>query len=204
MDKEIEYKWQAHSLRDYKLFLQLAQNIGANLSKQKKMLNRDQYLDTPEHFFLSSHLECRIRLNKEQSELTLKSFSVSKRVIFVRNENTIQLPSFISKKAALAYCRANFFKNIQPLFEILNNRQVHLITLPCGTCAEASFDQVLMVCGEKKFRMKEIEFEFKSGQLDTFKEFVGQLSPLSLTPSKFSKFEVGMKLLKGEYSPSSI
>ena len=159
--KEIEYKWQANSIRDYKLFLQLTQNLGAKLSKLKKVQIKDQYVDTPEKFFLSSHLECRIRLSNGHSELTLKSFSDPNQEIFIRDEKTIQLPRFTSKKAALTYCRNKFFKNIQPLFEILNNRQIHTLVLPCGTCAEASFDQVLMFCGKKKFRMHEIELEFK-------------------------------------------
>lgn len=201
---EIEYKWQAHSIRDYKLFLQLTQNLGAKLSKLKKIQIKDLYLDTPENFFLSSHLECRVRLSNGHSELTLKSFTDREHGIFNRNEKTIQLPRFTSKKVALKYCRNKFFRNIQPLFEILNNRRIHSLILPCGTCAEASFDQVLMICGEKKFWMQEIELEFKSGQLDKFKSFVRQLAPLPLNPSKCSKFQVAMGHFLRDSPPFSI
>jgi len=197
MDKEIEYKWNAHSLRDYHLLLQLAQDFGAKISKPKQVKNKDLYLDTPENYFLSSGLECRIRITDGHTELTLKSFSDPKQEIFIRDEKTIRFPDLKSKMAVLAYCRDNYFKNIQPLFELRNNRQINMITLPCKTRAEANFDQVLMFCGEKKFRMKEIELEFKSGKLEKFKEFVGYLTSLPLTPSKSSKFEQGMVHLKG-------
>ena len=195
---EIEYKWQAHSIRDYQLFLELTCDLGAKLSKPKKIKINDLYLDTPEKFFKSSHLECRIRVTNGDSELTLKSFADPKQKIFIRHEKTIQLPHFSSKKEALKYCRNNFFRNIEPLFEIVNHRQTHSLILPCGTCAEATFDQVLMLCGKRKFRMDEIELELKSGHLDKFTAFVSLLSPLPLNPSKKSKFEEAMIHLPGD------
>lgn len=191
-NQEIEYKWQANSIRDYQFFLELAQKLGAKLSKPKKVQIKDQYLDTRENFFQNLHLTCRIRLSNRHSELTLKSFSDPKQKIFIRDEKTIHLPHFTSHKAALAYCRNKFFKNIQPLFEILNNRQIHTLTLPCGTFAEASFDQVLMICGKNKFQMCEMELEFKSGHLKKFNAFVSQFSCLSLNPSKSSKYKEAM------------
>jgi CHAD domain-containing protein len=194
-NREIEFKWQAHSVGDYKLFLQLVKNLGAKLSRLKKVQIKDLYLDTQELFFLDSHRVCRIRNSNGHFELTLKSFSDPKQEIFIRHEKTIQLPHFTSNKTALTYCRNNFFGTIQPLFEILNDRQLYTLTLPCGTCAEANFDQVLMFHGKKKFRMHEIELEFKSGHLANFKAFVSKLSPLSLNPSKSSKFEVAMSHL---------
>lgn len=196
--KEIECKWQAHSINDYQLFLQSAKNQGVKLSKPKNVQIKDLYLDTPEKFFQISHLECRIRLSHGHSELTLKSFSDPHQKIFIRDEKTVPLPDFTTTKAALTYCRKKFFKNIQPLFELLNNRRIHTLHLPCGTCAEASFDQVLMCRGKKKFRMNEIELEFKSGDLKNFKEFVSQLSNLSLNPSKASKFNMAMAHLLGD------
>lgn len=202
MSREIEYKWRVSSIRDFQLVLQLSQNLGAKLSKYKKVRIKDLYLDTPENYFQSSHLECRIRISNGHYELTLKSFSDTNQEIFIRNEKTIQLPQFTSKKAVLKYLRNNLFRTIQPLFEILNNRQIRTLILPCGTCAEACYDQVLMVCGKKIFRMHEIELEFKSGDLEKFKAFVGKLSILPLNPSKISKFAEAMSHLSGD-SPSA-
>lgn len=193
--KEIECKWEAHSLLDYNQFLEFTQNLGAKLSRSWKIRINDTYVDTPEKFFQNSHLECRIRLSVGHSELTLKSFSGTDKNLFIRNEKTVQLPLMSSNKMAFRYCRNCFFKNIQPLFEILNKRQIQTLVLPCGTWAEACFDQVVMLCGKKKLRMYEIELEFKRGDLDAFKAFVGQLSPLNLIPSKFSKYEMGMRHL---------
>lgn len=199
MAKEIEKKWQAHSIRDYQFFLQLAQNHGAQLSGLKKVKIKDQYIETPEKFFQNSHLACRIRLMNGHAELTLKSFSDPDpdpdQDIFIRLEKSIKLPPFTTKKAALTYCQNHFFKRIQPLFEILNHRLLHTLILPCGTRAEASYDQVEMHGREKKFRMREIELEFKSGDLDAFKVFFKQLTTLPLETSKSSKFEVAMKHL---------
>lgn len=194
-NQEIEYKWQANSVRDYHLFLELSQNLGAKLSKSQAVQVKDLYLDTLERFFQSSHLTCRIRLSNGCSELTLKSFSEPKQKIFIRDEKTIPLPQFTSHKAALTYCRNKLFKNIHPLFEILNNRQIHTLTLPCGTSAEASFDQVVMTYGKNKFRMREIELEFKSGDLKKFNAFAHQLSCLPLNPSKSSKYKEAMSHL---------
>ena len=103
-----------------------------------------------------------------------------------------------TKKAALDYCQNHIFKNAKPLFEIVDDRQIHTLLLPCGTRAEASLDQVVMVRGKKKFSMREIELEFKSGHLKKFKAFVRQLSPLSLIPSSSSKYEVALQHLAGD------
>lgn len=199
--KEIEGKWQAHTLDNFKIFLKQSQDLGAKLSKSRKVKIKDIYVDTPEKYFQCNQLECRIRLSQGHSELTLKSILKAKDKIFVRDEKTIQLPHFSSKKAALTYCQNYFFKNIQPLFEILNNRQIQTLTLPGGTCAEVSFDQVVMSCGKKKFSMNEIELEFKSGNLDEFKAFVNQVP---LDTSKHSKYEVAMSHLLQDSSPCSI
>lgn len=196
--KEIEYKWRVHSVRDYQLFLEQTRNHGAQLSKPRKVKINDLYLDTPEKFFLSSDLECRMRLTRRDSELTLKSLADPHQGIFVRIEKTVPLPYFSSKKGALKYCRNNFFRNVEPLFEIANNREIRTLILPCGTCAEACFDQVLMLCGKKKFRMNEIELEFKSGHLKKFKAFVNKLSPLAFNRSKNSKFAEAMSHLSGD------
>ena len=202
--REIEYKWHVHSFRDYQLLLELACDLGAKLYKPKKFKINDLYLDTREKFFRSSHLECRIRLSNGDSELTLKSFADPKKKIFIRHEKTVQLPHFNSKKDALKYCRNNFFRNIEPLFEIVNNREIRTLILPCGTCAEVSFDQVLMLCGKKKIRMVEIELELKSGHVEKFKAFVSLLSPLPFNPSKTSKFEEAMSHLPGDSPACSI
>lgn len=199
--KEIEYKWQAASLRDYQMFLQLAEKHGAKLSHSKKVKIKDLYLDTPENIFQSLHIASRLRFSHGQFEFTLKSFPDSTKKIFIRNEKTIRLPPLDSKKEALKYCQNKFFKNIQPLFEILNNRKSHTLTLPCGTCAEACFDQVIMLSHEKKFRMLEIELEFKRGDLKNFKAFIRKLSPLPLIPSPSSKFKTAMSQFAGN-SPS--
>lgn len=201
---EIEYKWQVHSIHDYQLFLKLTCNLGAKLSKPRKFKIHDLYLDTREKFFKSSHLECRIRLTNGDYELTLKSFADPKEIIFIRHEKTVQLPHFNSKKDALKYCRNNFFRNVEPLFEIVNNREIRKLTLPCGTCAEAIFDQVLMLCGKKKIPMNEIELELKNGDIEKFKAFVSLLSPLPFNPSKHSKFDEAMSHLPGDSPASSI
>ena len=202
--KEIEYKWRVHSIRDYQLFLALTCDLGAKLSQPKKLKINDLYLDTPEKFFKSSHLECRIRVTNRDSELTLKSFANPKQKIFIRDEKTVKLPHLNSMKEALKYCRNNFFRNIEPLFEIVNNREIRTLILPCGTCAEATFDQVLMLCGKKKFRTDEIELELKSGHVEKFKAFVSLLSPLPFNPSKTSKFEEAMSHLPGDSPACSI
>lgn len=196
--REIECKWIARSIRDYKLFIQRAQDLGAKLSRQKEVQNKDQYLDTPENFFQTSQLVCRIRLSNGRSELTLKSYSEPDQEFFNRYEKTIKLPHFNSQEAALKYVRNKFFRKIQPLFEILNNRQVYTLILPGGGRAEACFDKVLMLCGKKQLRMHEIELEFKSGSLEKFKAFVNKLSSLPLNPSKSSKFELAKIHLLGD------
>lgn len=202
--QENEYKWQVQSLNDFYSLLQFAKNLGANVSKSNTIQIKDQYLDTAERYFQNCDLTCRIRYKNKHYELTFKSYSNPKQELFIRDEKTVQFPSFTSMKAAVRYCRINFFKNIQPLFEILNNRQMHLITLPCGSCLEASFDHVLMIRGKKKHPMQEIELELKSGDFEKFKQFAEKLSLLFLKPSRFSKFEVGMKHLLKETSCYSL
>lgn len=206
-NKEIEYKWQARSIRDYKSFLQLTQKFGAKIFQSKKKRIKDVYLDTPEIFFQMSDLECRIRSMNGCFEITLKDLPDSPdpdKKVFNRFERTIPLPHFNSIKAAIDYCRQQFFMTIQPLFEILNNRQIHTVILPCGTRAEAAFDQVLMTRGEKKFRMHEIELEFKRGIFENFKAFIDKLPISSLKASISSKFQVGMSNLFNDYPSSSI
>lgn len=191
------------------MFLQLAKNLEAKISPHSQAVQiHDQYVDTPENFFQNSKHACRIRLIDADAELTLKRLSrhkhhVQKDGIFVRDEKIIKLPKLASNKAALDYCRNNFFVRMQPLFAISNSRQIDNLTLPCGTRAEASYDQVVMSCGKKKHRMHEIELEFKSGQLQDFKAFIDKLSVLPLNFSKSSKFEIALENLSVASSVSS-
>lgn len=202
--QEIEYKWRVRSLQDYQRFLRLAKDLGVKLSKPKKVQIDDLYLDTPEKFFQSTHLQCRIRRSNTHSELTVKSFPNPKQGIFIRKEKSVPLPQTASMKATLAYCRKSFFKNVRPLFDISNERLIHVLTFPCGTRAEASFDQVVMSYGKSKFRMNEIELEFKEGDVEALKAFAGQVSSLHLIPSKSSKYQVAITHLPIDMSPGTI
>jgi triphosphatase len=203
-NKEIEYKWLAHSIHDYELFLEQTKKLGVKVSKSKKVRIKDVYLDTPEKFFQNAHFTCRIRQTDKHWELTVKGPSKQNHGMFSRYEKTITLPHFSSKKEAIAFCHDEIFKGVEPIFEILNNRQINTIILPDGTHSEASFDNVLMFSGNKKFRMHEIELEFKSGHLGKFKAFVKKLSSSSLIPSKSSKFEMAMIHLLNIIPSSSV
>ena len=96
--REIEYKWQAHSICDFHLFLELACNLGAKLSKPKKIKISDLYLDTREKFFMASNLECRIRFTNKDAELTLKSFASRIKKFFSAMKKAFNFLILIQKK----------------------------------------------------------------------------------------------------------
>lgn len=190
-------------MRDYNLFLQASVNLGAKLAPHPQVVRlHDYYVDTPERFFQKAQLACRIRINADSAEFTLKNLVESKRKVFIREEKNIKLPKLASEKAALAYCQNKFFPRLQLLFVIKHERQIHHFFLPGRTRLEASYDQVVMSCGKKKHQMQEIELEFKSGLIEQFEAFIDKLSTLPLRCSTSSKFEVALTHFQKELSPS--
>ena len=201
-NEELEYKWQAHSIQDYKSILHHARTLGAKIEASKTTLIQDYYLDSPEKIFQQSQAECRIRIVDGHFFLILKGFSPSNRGPFQRLEKSFPLPS-LNTKSILKYCQDRIFKkmlgrqDIEILFEIQNNRLVHSLHLPDGTVAEASFDDV-HIPGKTWY---EIELEFKQGDKKQFIVFGKKLSRLSsLKFSKSPKFNTAMAHLFGKDS----
>lgn len=191
--KEIEFKWQARSKKDFERFRHHAKALGAKAARSQTVLIRDLYLDTRDGKFTKAGLKCRLRQYGSKWQLTLKSFGRRKKGLVQRMEQEIKLPSFKYRAAALRYVidrLGTIFFDAPPqkLFEIRNLRTLCRYKLPGHAKAEACFDRVTISKGKKQIKMKEIEFEFLNGDLPAFKQFTGALTLTSgLSPQKKSK-----------------
>ena len=179
--KEIEFKWQARSKKDFERFRRHAKALGAIASRSQTLLIRDLYLDTAGGIFTNAGLKCRLRQAGSEWRLTLKSFGQRKKGLVQRLEKEIKLPSFKSRTAALRYVSGRLKPSLlagaplKSLFEIRNRRTLCRYQLPGRAKAEASFDRVTISRDKRKVRMLEIEFEFLGGNLASFKKFSAEL-----------------------------
>lgn len=192
--KEIEFKWQARSKKDFERFRYHAKALGAKTARSQTVLIRDLYLDTPDGKFANAGLKCRLRQYGSEWRLTLKSFARLKKGLAQRLEKEINLPSFKSRAAALRYLSGRLKPSLlsgaplRSLFEITNLRTLCRYQLPGRVKAEASFDRVTLSRDKRKVRMLEIEFEFAEGDLTSFKKFIRAVTrEASLIPQKKSK-----------------
>ncbi len=192
--KEIEFKWRAQSKIDFERFRYYAKALGASASRSQTLRIRDLYLDTLEGQFAKTGLKCRLRQYGSEWQLTLKSFARLKKGLAQRLEKEIKLPAFKTRAAALRYVKGRLEASLlsgaplRKLFEIKNLRTLCRYKLPERAIAEASFDRVTLSRNKKKVAMLEIEFEFLSGDLASFKKFARALTSASgLKPQKKSK-----------------
>lgn len=194
--KEIEYKWRA-SRRDFEKVVRRAKDKSEKLIFEGKERIRDSYIDTPERFFEKVGIGCRIRQKRHDgTELTMKATKAGKNGLFAREERSLHLPPFRSKKKAIAHLKKGMLSKVEILFTVKEKRENYRIHLPHHTRAVLSLDLVEIKgeLGKKRFAMVELELE--GGSYSKFKAFGKELAHHLLKPAKKSKYDRGMRLTK--------
>lgn len=198
---EIEFKWSAAAPRSFfKMHRAMAQ-IGLSAASQTLCL-RDVYLDTPIGELGAQKIAFRLRSTNGAWEATFKTKTEVINGKAVRREETLPLPTARSFKQALQLLHdKKRWKNIAlehltALFEIRNTRLLHVIKR-AGFATEISFDNCKIVVGKQRLPFKEIEMEFKGGNIKAFEKTVALLGEKSgLEFSKCSKVKTALALLK--------
>ena len=72
---EIEFKWKATSLKHFKLFLEVAEDLIVHFGPPQEVHIHDIYLDTADRFFGKARTSCRLRNSDGSWEFTIKASS---------------------------------------------------------------------------------------------------------------------------------
>lgn len=184
-DKETEYKWQISSKAAFDDIIKALASFDCSCALSAPNL-LDTYFDTPDSALSAEKAALRLRRinlgGQTRYELTLKSASSIIDGLAQRREITIPL-NCANRKEALKSFRAEAAGlnpkavNLKPMFSIENHRKVFLIKRKDFE-GELSFDDCLIKARRRK-KMLEAEFEFKKGEMSSFKTFAAQLAKLA-------------------------
>ena len=169
---EREYKWEAFDRNDFFVFLSALKNSVKIISSEDKLLE-DFYFDSPDKYFSSSKTSCRIRKEKNSFTLTLKKNSPLENGLASREEKETRLKAH-DLKAALKEAQGILGKKLLQVFSFNNERTVYRVKSEFA--AEVCFDAFTINIKQGKLAMKEIEMEFKSGDINAFHRAARQLT----------------------------
>ncbi len=199
---EIEFKWDANSLRAFGKMNRALHATGASVGSAQLWRITDTYLDTPTRDFEKQHIAFRVRCVRDSWEATFKTRTEIKRGKAVRREETCQLTEAHNLAQALQILRRKKtwknlpVANLTPLFTLKNSRRTWTVT-EGKLRAELAFDTCeISVCGRRVF-FKEIELELQHGSVATFEELTARLTEKSgLEPARISKVKTALLLRK--------
>lgn len=208
LKREMEFKWHVEDAKDYLVFLRALKSTGIRMGLPHRVMIRDWYVDLRGGLLNKAGIKCRLRTVDGRFEMTFKSSSPLRQGFVKRFEKTVKLPRAFSGRDGAIYVERflqqqfGFLTKPMTLFRVDNRRVRRQIFLRDQTQAELSFDNVLLVRGARRIKMKEIELEYQNGNLKLFKSFAAQMSLRSHLPfQNRSKVATAMKFFfpRGQY-----
>lgn len=200
---EIEFKWDANSVRAFKRMEKAVVSSDAQIGSVQEIKIVDRYVDTPTHDFEKDKIAMRIReIDNKHWEATFKTRTEIVGGKAVRREETCALPGVKNFREALRALQENKkwkglnVSKVRPIFTLRNMRIVYPVSFH-RMKAELSFDTCqLRVCGRQIF-FKEIELELKQGSADALVQLATLLTQeTGLTPARISKVKTAVTLLR--------
>ncbi len=200
---ETEYKWAIADKTVFTKIEQLLKQTGA-IADSLKISLLDTYFDDDKGSLSAEKSALRLRhtslLGKSTYELTLKTACSMQNGLAKRKEITIPLKTKTRQKALAEFKKELSklrpeIKTTKRLFSIANKRKA-LIIKTTNFEGELSFDNCL-IKSTQKTDLLEAEFEFKSGEMDSFNSFALKLGQdAGLKPPVKSKVATARALLK--------
>ena len=199
---EIEFKWEANVPRAFWRMRRALQKTKVQMAPTQICQITDTYFDNSFNDFERNQMALRLRCCNQHWEATLKSRTKIINGKAVRSEDTWDLPKVKNLKQSLDVLRHKKswegcdIQNVHPLFMLKNHREIQQIKSK-NWQAEISFDNCeILVCGRRIF-LKEIELEFKKGDIASFEQYARQLTRNSgLNKARVSKVKTACSLLK--------
>lgn len=181
-DKETEFKWQIADRTDFDKIKKalLLFDCACGFSAPNLL---DTYFDTPDCALSAEKAALRLRrirlAGQTRYELTFKSATSIVDGLAQRREITVPLNS-ANREEAIKLFRAKAAElnpkalNLKAIFSIENKRKICHIKAKDFE-GELSFDDCLIKARRRK-KMLEAEFEFKKGEMSSFKKFAALLA----------------------------
>ena len=200
---ETEFKWDANANRAFSRMLAAVRQLlpTRKISAVQCLNITDVYLDHPDKCFEKQHIAFRIRCCNQQWEVTFKARTEVKKGKAVRREETLPLPKVSNFTEAIKFLdQKKTWKNLnvqslQPLFVIRNRSQVRTLSYE-GVKAELAFDTCEIKVSGRRVFMKEIELEYKQGNISSFERLADKLTSIScLFHAHISKVKTASALL---------
>ncbi|WP_109077201.1 inorganic triphosphatase [Aggregatibacter kilianii] len=168
------------------------------------------YYDTSDQFFTKHKMGLRVRRQKDDYTLTLKTDGKVSGGLHVRPEYNVALLDAKPDLSALIEAHGLQLGNpnnpLQPIFSTDFERQMWLVQYAPDCQIEVAFDSGKVLAGDREQVISEIEFEVKSGGLGAFLAFVADFLTRYEGKVHFyslSKAKRGYQLAQGKTAYSS-
>jgi inosine-uridine nucleoside N-ribohydrolase/adenylate cyclase class IV len=222
---EIEYKFLVPPPRymaeaEFKKIRQKIDDLSFRIISEKKTSQSDEYFDDDAFSLNRVGASFRLRERKDNVRVTLKkrlphdstgapSPAAAREGRYVRIEEEVVVsaaqvadlragrPLPVFPYLLISYI-APRHQDIKPVLQVENERTILLIEDPKGGCAEVCLDRVTYdIKGEKVGPFFELELEGKGMNEDALADLAERMErELGLVPSRQSKYERGVSLLK--------
>ena len=161
------------------------------------------YFDTPDCELRRHELALRLRRAGNSWIQGLKARQRGAGAVHVREEweyerpdPGIDLERFANTPLAALPHAAELHLRLRPVFRVVMDRTVWLVTPEAGSRLEVALDHGQVLCGARREEISEVEIECLEGGLEPALAFARSLrSEVKLVPSGVSKAERGFRLL---------
>ncbi len=190
---EFEYKWDAYDRNDFAVFLSCVREF-VHIAGSHEMVLEDFYFDSTDGAYSKTQTACRIRKEGKKFVLTLKEKTKVQNGLAVRGEDNHPLKAD-AYDAAVKEAEKFLKKKLKFLFSLTNERIVYAVKNSFN--AELCFDSFTINLKQGKIAMKEVELEYKGGDMEDFKHVAGLLTKnCSLKPAETSKVKTALAALQ--------